>query len=95
MVFEGFIDLGVAIFVLLALAEYSKHVRKGEKGWHWLAVAGVWFLFAGTFPMLEASLGSYFPGFWSPLTQLFEIVAWFLALIGTLLVLYEKVLQER
>jgi hypothetical protein len=92
--FGGMIDLGVALILITALAEYFKFRKAADKGFSWLAVAGVFFVFAGTFGV-ATSLGTYIgTTAWTGLEQIFEILGWIFALIGTLFVAYQ-VLVER
>ena len=89
---NGLLDLGIALLLGVALAEWAKVRRKSEKGFNWLTAAGVWFLFAGTFAQLPSSIASYL----SPLflVELFSGVGWIFAIIGTLFVGYETVLER-
>ncbi len=94
MVFTAtLIDVGIAFLLAVALAEWAKIRKKSEKGFGWLAAAGVFFLFAGT---LEASvlpgLFDYVGGLF--LNSLFASFGWVLALIGTLFIGYETVLEK-
>jgi thiosulfate reductase cytochrome b subunit len=95
MVFaQPLIDVGVAILVAYALAEYCKFTRKAEKGFSWLALGGVWLLFAGIFPV-AATIGSYVgASVWTGISQIFEVIGWIFALIGVLFVAYEVLVQK-
>jgi len=94
MVFEGLVGLGVAVLLGLALAEYAKWRSKAERGWNWLAVAGVWFIFAGAFGV-ATTLGGYIgAATWSGISAIFEVLGWIFALIGTLLVAYELLVER-
>lgn len=93
-IFEGMVGLGIACLLTPVLAEYAKLRSKSEKGFVWIAVAGVFFLLAGA---TEASTALFGPtGYVSglPLVPIFEIVAWILALIGTIFVGYEMILEK-
>jgi hypothetical protein len=94
--FGGLVDLGVAFLVVVALAEYFKFRNKADKGFGWLAVAGVLFLFAGA-SASDTIISAFAPsiiGSAGVLTALFEVVAWIFGLVGTLFVIYQ-VLVER
>jgi hypothetical protein len=93
MVFEGLVGLGVAILLGLALAEYGKWRSKAEKGWNWLAVAGVWFIFAAALPVVPALSGVLVWGTYS-VADIFSVIGWIFALIGTLLVAYELLVEK-
>jgi hypothetical protein len=93
MVFEGLVGLGVAILVGLALAEYAKWRAKAARGWSWLAVAAVWFIFAGALPLVPALSGVLVWGAYS-LADIFSVIGWIFALIGTLLVAYEVLVEK-
>ena len=88
------VGLGIAMLLAPVLAEYAKMRRKSEKGFNWIAVAGVFFLFAGTFPSTMA-LGAYVGAdVWTTIGSIFEIVGWILALIGTIFVGYETLMEK-
>jgi uncharacterized membrane protein HdeD (DUF308 family) len=87
------IDLGVAFLLAVALAEWAKVRRKSEKGFGWLAAAGVFFLFAGTLNVaVLPGLYDYVSGLW--LDTLFAAIGWILALVGTLFIGYETLLEK-
>ena len=91
---EGAAGLGLAFLLGVALAEWGKFRNKADKGFSWLALAGVWFLFTGSFG-IATNLASYLgPELFVGIGSVFEIVGWIFALIGTLFVAYE-VLVER
>jgi hypothetical protein len=94
MVFEGLVGVGVAIIFALALAEYAKWRSKAERGWNWLAVAGVWFIFAGSFAVATTIGGYVGASVWSGISAIFEVLGWVFALIGTLLVAYEVLVEK-
>jgi len=95
MVLDGLVGLGVALLLGTALAEYSKFRHKAEKGWNWLSLGGVLFLFAGSFSV-AGSLGNIVgPAIWSGLSSLFEVVGWLFALIGAFFVAYEILVTTR
>lgn len=93
------IDLGIAFLVACVLAEYFKFRNKADKGFMWLALAGVWFIFAGSFA-LTPTLASYVgTGWYSAAGQMsiagiFEIIAWIFALIGSLFVAYQILVEK-
>lgn len=87
------VDVGIAFLLVVAFAEWAKVRRKSEKGFAWLAASGVFFLFAGT---LDAAI---LPGLFPYLENLmlgtiFSTIGWILALIGTLFVGYETLLEK-
>jgi hypothetical protein len=94
MVFgASLIDVGIAFLVAVALAQWANVKKKSEKGFGWLAASAVFFLFAGT---LEASV---LPGLFYYvenlyLNTLFATIGWILALIGTLFIGYETLLEK-
>lgn len=94
MVFTALIDASVAVFILVALAQYAKIRDKSERGYNWLAAGGVLLLFAGLFavaPALGNLIGSTI---WSGLGNVFEIVGWLFALVGVVFVAYETVVEK-
>ncbi len=87
------IEIGIALLLGTALAEYAKFRKKSEKGWAWIATAGVLFLFAGSFlgvPAVDTFLtfGSY------GLKDIFAVIGWLFALIGAIFVAYEVLLEK-
>jgi len=93
-IFGGLLDLGIAFLLAAALAEYLKFRNVAKKGFNWIIVAGVFFLFAGTFSTATA-LGSYLgTSVWNGLAQLFEILGWLFGLVGTLFIVYEAFIEK-
>lgn len=88
----GALEWGIALLLAVALAEHAKFRAKAEKGWAWIATAGVFFLFAGAFPLTVANY-TQFGETWG-LVTIFEVIGWILALIGTLFVAYEILLEK-
>ena len=94
MLFAGLIDLGVAFLLAVVFAEYTKYKAKAKKGFNWITLAGIWFIFAGSFaaaPHLGAYIGA---SVWSGIEQIFEILAWIFALVGTLFIAYELLMEK-
>jgi len=94
VLFEGVVGLGIACLLAPAIAEYAKLRSKADKGFAWVAVAGVMFLFAGTFSgatALNTYLGASIVG---SLADLFAIIGWLFALIGTIFVGYEVLIEK-
>lgn len=92
MVFE-LIGLGIACLLAPAIAEHGKLRHKAEKGFNWLALAGVWFVFAAAFLLVPFSmfgLESMFAAIGSYVT----LIGWFFALVGTLFVGYEILVEK-
>lgn len=88
------IDVGVAFLLAVTFAEWAKVKRKSEKGFGWIAAAGVFFLFAGT--LSEAVLPGLYAQYLSGLmlNTLFAAIGWILALVGTLFIGYETLLEK-
>jgi hypothetical protein len=95
MVFEGIVGLGVAMLLAPAIAEYAKLRHKAEKGFSWVATAGVFLIFSAAFTVLP-SISS--PTGWlsvvQPVGAIFEVVGWLFALIGVLFIAYEVLLEK-
>ena len=93
-IFGGLVDLGIAFLLATVFAEYLKFRNVAKKGFNWLTLAGIFFIFAGTFP-IATSLGGYLgTSVWNGLTQVFEILGWLFALVGTLFVVYEGFIEK-
>jgi hypothetical protein len=92
MVFEGVIGLGIACLLAPAIAEFAKLRNKADRGFSWLAVAGVFFLFSATFGFVPSMLGTIFTSLY--LAELFSAIGWVLALFGTLFVGYEMLFEK-
>ena len=88
---NGLIDMGVAIFVIIALAEVAKLKRKSERGYGWLAIAGLCFLFAGVIGVIPTTVPFVRDLF---LTEIFSFFGWILAIIGTIFIGYESLLER-
>jgi len=80
------LSLGIGFLLAIALAEYAKWRHKAERGFSFLGLSAVFFLFAATFasPVATAWLGSIV---WLELA--FEFIAWILALIAVIFIAYE------
>lgn len=80
------LNIGIGFFIVIALAEYSKFRHKAEKGFSFLGLSAMFFLFSATFatPVATSWLGSLA---WAELA--FELVAWILALISLVFITYE------
>lgn len=92
MVFEAtLLDAGVAVLVVVALASFAK--IKG-RGWKWLAIGGVFYLFAGTMSATLTLAGLLGSGVWSGLTSIFEVVGLIFAVVGTVLIGYEALIER-
>jgi len=101
MVFANpLIDLGIAFLVACVLAEYFKFRNKADKGFMWLALAGVWFIFAGSFASTLTLMHYVGTGWYSTtgetmtIAGIFEIIAWIFALIGSLFVAYQILVEK-
>lgn len=90
-IFEGLLGLGIALLLAPAIAEYAKIRNKAERGFNWLAVSGVFFLFAGTF---DAPVASVWLGAIAPLGWVFQVLGWIVALIAAIFVAYEALLER-
>ncbi|MFH7880554.1 MAG: hypothetical protein QXI09_00910 [Candidatus Aenigmatarchaeota archaeon] len=93
-IFGGLIDLGIAFLLATVFAEYLKFRNIAKKGFNWLTLAGILFLFAGTFPVATSLSGYLGIQVWTGLAQLFEILGWIFALVGTLFVVYEAFIEK-
>lgn len=94
MVFEGIVGLGVALLLAPAIAEYGKVRHKAEKGFNWLAVAGVMFIFAASFAVpVIATEGAWLSAV-KDVGPVFQILGWLFALIGVIFVGYEALLER-
>lgn len=90
---EGLAGLGIASLLTVALAEWGKLRSKAERGFNWIGLGGVWFLFAGSFALATTLNGLAGPVFgW--VGSLFEVVGWAFALVGTVFAAYELILEK-
>jgi hypothetical protein len=90
MVFNATVDLGIALLFAVALAEFMKARHKAERGWNYIAVAGVFLLFAGIPGLGGAELGIPL----SVINTIFQVLGWLLALVGTVFVAYESLMER-
>jgi hypothetical protein len=98
---EGLAGLGIASLMIVAFAEWGKFRAKAEKGFNWIGLAGIWFLFAGAIEIASASSGAmpniatYLgAGVTNSIFAIFQIVGWIFALIGTLFAAYEVLVEK-
>jgi hypothetical protein len=99
---DGLAGLGIASLLVVALAEWGKFRVKAEKGFNWIGLAGIWFLFAGglqiaftlnvgALPTIATYLGTGATGI---AFAIFQIVGWIFALIGTIFAAYEILVEK-
>jgi len=93
-IFGGLVDLGIAFLLAAAFAEYLKFRNVAKRAFNWIILAGAFFLFAGTFPVATSLSGYIGTGVWSGLEQIFEILGWLFALVGTLFLVWEALLEK-
>ena len=86
--------MGIAFLLAVALAEVAKFRAKADKGFNWIAAGGVWLLFAGTFVSTATLSGVLGSAVWDGLRAIFEIIGWLAALLGTLFVAYQVVIEK-
>ncbi len=95
MVFEAsLVDVGIALLLAVALAQYAKFRDKAEKGFNWLAASGVFLIFAGLMPVTSTLSGFVTSGIWNGVGSVFEIIGWVFALVGTIFVGYESLVEK-
>lgn len=75
------IYLAIAALLAPALAEIAKIRAKADKAFGWIAVAGVMFVLAATFTVVD--LSAYVPGL-NMLTTLFSAIGLIAVLVGAL-----------
>jgi uncharacterized membrane protein HdeD (DUF308 family) len=94
MVFEQVLWLGLAFLLAPVFAEWAKLRHKAEKGFNWFAVAGAFFLFSAVFVGIPSVGTTGVLGVVAPLGQVFEIIGFLFALIGTIFIAYEALLEK-
>ena len=88
--------MGMAILLAVALAEFSKFRSRAEKGFNWLALGGVLYVFAGATSVAtggfvgEVLTASVIDG----VQKLIASLAWLTALIGAVFVAYQVLLEK-
>ena len=93
MLFGAALDAGLVLLLAVVFAEYFKW-RTKSRGFVWLATAGIFLIFAGVFgavPILETYLGA---DVWSGLQGIFAVLGWLFALVGTIIVGYETLIER-
>ncbi|MEM4500442.1 MAG: hypothetical protein QXD62_03810 [Candidatus Woesearchaeota archaeon] len=93
-IFGGLIDVGIAFLLATVFVEYLKFRNIAKKGFNWIILAGLFFIFAGTFSVATTLAGYLGPTVWSFLGQIFEIAGWLSALVGTLFIVYEAIIEK-
>ncbi|MEM5836510.1 MAG: hypothetical protein QW058_01985 [Candidatus Aenigmatarchaeota archaeon] len=88
-IFEGALGLGVGFLLAIALAQYAK--IKLTKGWQLLVASAVLFLSVAAWS--SPAVAAYISPNIGLLREAFEIVAWLLALLGALLIVYEGLVE--
>ena|SRR5438093_13785071 len=90
----GFLDVGIVLLLAIALSEYFKWRSKADKGFAWLALAGIFFIFAGTFGEATTLPRYVTASAWDSLGSIFEVLGWLFGLIGTIFVAYETLIEK-
>lgn len=93
MFVEPGLNAGIVILLAVAIAEYIKW-RVKSKGFNWLAAAGILLIFSGTFgtaAVLEPYLTT---PVWVGLKDLFAVIGWLFALVGTVFIAYETLITR-
>jgi len=93
-IFGGLVDLGIAFLLAAVFAEYLKFRNVAKRAFNWIILAGVFFLFAGTFSVATSLSGYIGLEIWSALGKIFEILGWLFALVGTLFLVWEALLEK-
>jgi hypothetical protein len=88
---EGTLDIGVAFLLAVALAYYAKF--KAERGFAFLGVSGVFFLFSAAFMDKYFAAGGLLAQI-GVLQTLFDVLGWVFALIAAVFVAYETLLEK-
>lgn len=84
-------DLGLALLLAVVFAEYAKARAKSTRGWTWVGVAGIFLVFAG----IPSTVVAPIPAEASTIIgTMFAVLGWLLALIGTIFVAYETLLEK-
>ncbi|MEM5829323.1 MAG: hypothetical protein QW040_00225 [Candidatus Aenigmatarchaeota archaeon] len=89
VIFEGALGLGVGFLLAVALAQYAK--IKMTKGWQLIAVAAALFLSVAAWSVPAVTM--YVSPQIGLIKEAFELVAWLLALLGALLIIYETLVE--
>lgn len=89
VLFEGALGLGVGLLLAAALAQYAK--IKLTKGWQLIVASAILFLSVAAWS--APAVASYITPNVGLLREAFEIVAWLLALLGALLIVYEMLVE--
>ncbi|MEM5853226.1 MAG: hypothetical protein QXS37_02895 [Candidatus Aenigmatarchaeota archaeon] len=89
VLFEGVLGIGVGLLLAIALAQYAK--LKLTRGWQLIAVAAVLLLSAGVWS--SPAVSTYITPQLGMVREAFELVAWLLALVGALLIVYEMLVE--
>lgn len=88
--------IGLAILLAVALAEFAKFRSRAEKGFNWLALSGTLYVFAGATSVAtggfvgEVLTASVIEG----LQKLVASLGWLAALIGSVFVAYQVLLEK-
>lgn len=85
------LNLGVGFLLAAAFAYYAKF--KAEKGFQWLGVSAVFFLFSAAFAAPSLTTVGLLPTL-NILQEIFELLGWLFALIAAVFVAYEVLLEK-
>jgi len=83
--------LGLGLLVAVAIGHYAR--IRAEKGWQWLTVAALFFLFSAAWeaPAVGSFIGS---GAMVILRQIFELVGWLFTLLAAIFIAYELLIEK-
>ena len=88
--------MGLAFLLAVALAEFAKFRSRAEKGFNWVALSGTLYIFAGATSVAtggfvgELLTASVIDG----IQKLIAALGWLTALIGTLFVAYQVLVEK-
>jgi len=80
---------GLVCLLTPAIAEYAGVRKKAEKGFNWIAIAGLLFILAGAFDVVTFWTIGGLEGLGSGGNILFQIIGWIFVLVGVLLAAFE------
>lgn len=83
-------EAGLVLLLTAAIAEYAKVRNKADRGFSWLAIAGVLLVFAAVTPSALPLVGVNI----TIIADLVTLIGWILALVGAVFVAYEALLER-
>jgi len=95
VLFGGILDVGIALLVVTALAEYARYRERRQQAFRLLAAAGFLFVVAGLFENPSTAGFSYFGGAHTILVSIMQSLGEVVAVVSAIVLAYDVATEKR